>query len=197
MAGAKDLVARGRTAGVDGVICCEPEGGEICHVAKGALRLRLDFTGKMAHGAMPFQGRNPNRAVGAAIGALAELEAAVQERHGEHPHLGQVWITPTVLRAGEPVQMNVMPAGASVWVDVRTIPSVDHAALVAELDRRRRRGGARRSASRTAVDGDRRPPERRDRRGRPAGARRVGRPRRGRRRTRRASAACPAPPTAR
>ena len=64
MLGAKDLVARGRTDGVDGVICCEPEGGEICHVAKGALRLRLDFTGKMAHGAMPFQGRNPNRAVG-------------------------------------------------------------------------------------------------------------------------------------
>ena len=43
MLGAKDLVARGRTTGVDAVICCEPEGGEICHVAKGALRLRLDF----------------------------------------------------------------------------------------------------------------------------------------------------------
>jgi succinyl-diaminopimelate desuccinylase len=133
MAGAKDLVARGRAAGVDGLICCEPEGGEICHVAKGALRLRLDLTGKMAHGAMPFQGRNPNRAVGVAIGALAELEAAVQARHGEHPHLGTVWITPTVLRAGEPVQMNVMPAAASIWIDVRTIPSVDHDTLVAEL----------------------------------------------------------------
>ena len=133
MTGAKDLVARGRTDGVDAVICCEPEGGEICHVAKGALRLRLDFTGKMAHGAMPFQGRNPNRAVGATIGALAELEAAVQERHGEHPHLGHVWITPTVLRAGDAVQMNVMPAGASMWVDVRTTPSVDHPALIAEM----------------------------------------------------------------
>jgi succinyl-diaminopimelate desuccinylase len=133
MIGAKDFVARGRTDGVDAAICCEPEGGEICHVAKGALRLRLDFTGKMAHGAMPFQGRNPNRAVGAAIGALADLEAAVQERIGEHPHLGHVWITPTVLRAGEPVQMNVMPAGASVWVDVRTTPAVDHAALVTEI----------------------------------------------------------------
>ena len=74
MLGAKDFVARGRTDGVDAVICCEPEGGEICHVAKGALRLRIDLTGKMAHGAMPFQGRNPNRAVGAAIGALADLE---------------------------------------------------------------------------------------------------------------------------
>jgi len=133
MLGVKDLVARGRTAGVDGVICCEPEGGEICHVAKGALRLRLDFTGKMAHGAMPFQGRNPNRAVGRVIGALADLELAVQARFGDDPHLGHVWITPTVLRAGEPVQMNVMPAGASVWLDVRTIPSVDHAELLAEL----------------------------------------------------------------
>ncbi len=133
MAGAKDLVARGRTSGVDAVICCEPEGGEICHVAKGALRLRLDFTGKMAHGAMPFQGRNPNRALGATIGALAEYEAALQERHGEHAHLGHVWITPTVLRAGEAVQMNVMPAGASMWVDVRTTPAVDHHALIDEL----------------------------------------------------------------
>ena len=70
---------------------------------------------------------------GRAIVALAELEQALQARHGEHPHLGRVWVTPTVLRAGEPAQMNVMPADASVWVDVRTIPAVDHDELVAEL----------------------------------------------------------------
>ena len=29
--------------------------------------------------------------------------------------------------------MNVMPADATTWVDVRTIPGVDHAELVAEL----------------------------------------------------------------
>lgn len=135
MIGAKDFVARGRAEGIDGAICCEPEAGEICHVAKGALRLRIDFTGKMAHGAMPFQGRNPNRAVGATIGALAELETRLQELHGEHPHLGLTWVTPTVLRAGDPPQMNVMPAAASMWIDVRTIPSVDHPELVRELER--------------------------------------------------------------
>lgn len=133
MLGAKDFVARGRGAGVDGAICCEPEAGEICHVAKGALRLRVDFAGKMAHGAMPFQGRNPVRAVGAVLGALADLEARLQAVHGEHPHLGLTWVTPTVLRAGDPPQMNVMPASASMWIDVRTIPSVDHDDLVAEL----------------------------------------------------------------
>ncbi|MGI9031116.1 MAG: M20 family metallopeptidase [Ilumatobacteraceae bacterium] len=134
MLGAKDLVARGRTDGVDAAICCEPEGGEICHVAKGALRLRVDLGGKMAHGAMPFQGRNPNRGAAAVIEALADLEQSVQERHGEHPHLGHVWITPTVLRAGDAVQMNVMPANASVWIDVRTVPAVDHDDLLGELE---------------------------------------------------------------
>jgi succinyl-diaminopimelate desuccinylase len=133
MLGAKDFVARGHARGVDAAICCEPEGGEICPVAKGALRLRIELTGVMAHGAMPFQGRNPNRAAGRVLSALAELEEALQQRHGEHPRLGRAWITPTVLRAGEPAQMNVMPAAASIWVDVRTIPSVEHADLIAEV----------------------------------------------------------------
>ena len=133
MLGAKDFVARGRADDIDAVICCEPEGGEICPVAKGALRLRVDLTGKMAHGAMPFQGRNPNRAVGRVLGVLAEVEGSLQGRAGEHPTLGHVWITPTVLRAGEPAQMNVMPAGASVWIDVRTTPVIEHRDLLAEL----------------------------------------------------------------
>ena len=133
MLGAKDLVARGRADGVDGVICCEPEGGEICPVAKGAIRLRFDLHGKMAHGAMPFEGRNPNRGLGAAIVALAELEQELHDRHGDHPHLGRVWVTPTVVDAGDPVQMNVLPARARLWVDVRTIPGVDHDVLTDEI----------------------------------------------------------------
>ncbi|CAN5809063.1 ArgE/DapE family deacylase [soil metagenome] len=133
MLGAKHFVRQGHAESIDGAICCEPEGGEICHVAKGALRLRIDLLGAMAHGAMPFQGRNPNRAVGAVIAALADLEQDVQARHGAHEHLGQVWVTPTVLRAGDPVQMNVMPADAHLWVDVRTLPAVDHDEFVATL----------------------------------------------------------------
>src|SRR5690606_15935350 len=107
---------------VDGAICCEPEGGEICHVAKGALRLRLDFHGAMAHGAMPFEGRNPNRAVAAAIAALADLERRLHDDPGRHEHLGLTWITPTVL-----------PAGGGMWLDVRTVPAVDHDGLVASI----------------------------------------------------------------
>lgn len=158
MIGAKDFVARGRAAGIDAAVCCEPEGGEICHVAKGALRLRVDLTGKMAHGAMPFQGRNPNRAAGAVLTALAELEADLQRQHDEHPHLGRVWVTPTVLRAGDPPQMNVMPKDASIWIDVRTIPSVDHAELVARVaDLARARAGTSGVAATVEVIDDRPP----------------------------------------
>lgn len=133
MSGAKHLVASGGMDGVDGVICCEPEGGEICHVAKGALRLRVDLHGMMAHGAMPFAGRNPNRAVAAVIDALAVVERDLQEEVGDHQYLGLPWITPTVLRAGSAEQMNVMPADAAVWFDVRTVPAVHHDSLLERI----------------------------------------------------------------
>ena len=87
----------------------------------------------MAHGAMPFEGRNPNRAVAAVIAALTDLEQRLHEAHGEHEHLGRPWITPTVLRAGTPAQMNVVPGTSTLWVDVRTVPSVDHDELLASV----------------------------------------------------------------
>jgi succinyl-diaminopimelate desuccinylase len=38
-----------------------------------------------------------------------------------------------VVRSGDPAQMNVIPADATTWVDVRTIPGVDHGDLVAAV----------------------------------------------------------------
>ena len=142
MLGAKHLVASGGLAGVDGIICCEPEAGEVCNTAKGALRLRVDFPGKMAHGAMPHHGRNPNAALarflrrpGGPPGASCRASTASIRTSGTCTS------RPTVLRAGEPVQMNVMPADASVWLDVRTVPGVDHEALAHEVGERARQAG--------------------------------------------------------
>ena len=59
MLGAKHFARTPLAAEVDGVIVCEPEEGEICAVAKGAVRLRIELTGVMAHGAMPQHARNP------------------------------------------------------------------------------------------------------------------------------------------
>ncbi|MEO3867986.1 M20 family metallopeptidase [Nonomuraea sp. B12E4] len=126
MLGAHHFVSQGLTADVDGAIVAEPEAGEICAVAKGALRLRVDLTGKMAHGAMPQHGRNPIPAAGALLAGLGTLQDELQARHPAHEHLGEVYVTPTVLRAGSEEQVNVIPAVASVFVDVRTIPGVEH-----------------------------------------------------------------------
>jgi succinyl-diaminopimelate desuccinylase len=133
MLGAKHFSATALAQGVDACIVCEPEGDEVCTSAKGAVRLRVELHGAMAHGAMPQQGRNPIRAAGNLLVALAAYEDALRERHGTHEHLGPNYVTPTVLDAGSFDQINVIPAVARVAVDIRTTPGVDHAALVDEV----------------------------------------------------------------
>src|SRR5690606_38055622 len=105
MIGAHHFVSEGLAADVDGAIVAEPEAGEICAVAKGALRLRVDLTGKMAHGAMPQHGRNPIQAAGPLLVGLRALQDELQARHPAHEHLGEVYVTPTVLQAGSQEQV--------------------------------------------------------------------------------------------
>lgn len=131
MLGAKHFARSALAAsGIDGVIVCEPEGGEICAVAKGAIRLRVDLDGVMAHGAMPHQGRNPLPALGSLLMGLTELERQIAESVGSDEHLGDFYLTPTVLTAGDPGQLNVIPASASVYLDIRTVPAVAHNGLL-------------------------------------------------------------------
>ena len=132
MRGAKHFAATWRNlvgGTIDGVVVCEPEAGEVCAVAKGAVRLVLTFTGAMAHGAMPHHGRNPVPVAAQAVTALAAIEARLVARHGRHEHLGPPYLTPTALLAGDTDQINVIPAVATLGIDVRTVPGVDHRAL--------------------------------------------------------------------
>ncbi len=133
MLGAKHAVASGALDGVTGVIVCEPEGDEVCPVSKGAVRLRVDFIGQMTHGAMPERGRNPLPALGRFLGELEELQRELQSSHGVHPHLGPTYVTPTVIEAGTAVQMNTIPATASLYIDVRSVPGVDHDELLERI----------------------------------------------------------------
>jgi len=130
MSGAKAFVASGHGDGVDGVIVCEPEGGEVCTTQKGAIRLRVDAQGKMAHGAMPHEGRSPIAALALVVAVLGDFEAELQEEHGEHPHLGLPYVTPSVFSAGSMPQLNVIPRDGVLAIDVRTVPGLDHSALI-------------------------------------------------------------------
>lgn len=134
MIGVHHFVQSGGTAGVDAAIVCEPEGFEVCASQKGAVRLRIDLVGAMAHGAMPHQGRNPITAAALFVAGARDVEAALQRELGEHQHLGHAYITPTHLAAGSLPQINVLPGAALLTFDIRTIPGVDHDELLSRLE---------------------------------------------------------------
>jgi len=133
MAGVKDFVASGRAGGIDAAIICEPEEREVCIAQKGAIRVRVTSWGRMAHGAMPERGLNPIPPIAAFVQRVAGLQEELQHANGEHPYLGWDYITPTVVVANRPEQLNVIPDRALVWLDIRTIPATDHSELLAHL----------------------------------------------------------------
>lgn len=133
MAGIKAFIRNGWAEGAAGAIICEPEENAICLVQKGGIRALARFRGRMAHGAMPKSGRNPIPAAAAFVREAGALEARYVASHGRHAFLGEPSVTPTLLRAGEPAQLNVMHADAVVGLDIRTIPGQEHAAIRADL----------------------------------------------------------------
>jgi succinyl-diaminopimelate desuccinylase len=133
MLGVKGLVAQGRADGADGAIICEPEEREVCVAQKGALRLRLHSAGRIAHGAMPEEGVNALSGMVHLLAGVLELEQHVQAEEREHPLLGRPYITPTVARAplsGDASQINCLPDQCDAFLDIRSLPSMDHGVLI-------------------------------------------------------------------
>jgi len=133
MTGIKAFVRAGYAEGFAGAIICEPEENQVCLWQKGALRIWVQFQGKMAHGAMPYAGANPIPSASRFVVALGELQKALQAE-SQHEYLGLPWVTPTVFAAGAGEgQFNVIPDQVRVGIDIRTNPGQDHRALEARL----------------------------------------------------------------
>jgi len=136
MIGIKDIVARGYATGAAAAIICEPEEHEVCTAQKGALRLKLHSIGRVAHGAMPDEGVNALTPLIRLLNPIIDLQETLRAAHGQHPLLGSIYISPTVLRApigGDASQVNVLPDSADVYLDIRTIPGVNHQHIVATI----------------------------------------------------------------
>lgn len=135
MLGVLDFIERGHADHVTGAVICEPQDGFICTSQKGALRARYSVTGKMSHGAMPLAGLNTAPAVARLIDGLHQLELDAVTRPGRDKHLGWPSFTPTVIKApwAGPSQLNVMPGGAEILVDVRTVAGQSHPAIRDEM----------------------------------------------------------------
>ncbi len=135
MIGIKSFIKNGWADSVDAAIIAEPEENELCLFQKGAMRVNVNFTGVMSHGAMPYAGVNPIKAMSSFIEELKAYELSEQQRLGEHKYLGLPWITPTIVKAppeGE-AQHNVMPAQAYLALDIRTVPGQNHDDIFAKL----------------------------------------------------------------
>jgi succinyl-diaminopimelate desuccinylase len=128
-------VEQGWADNVDAAIICEPEENHLCISQKGVMWVRITFTGKMAHGAMPLAGVNSAYPTARFLMAMQELQAEQIATHGKHQFLGRPSVTPTILRSpvrGEP-QNNVMPAQTEVVLDIRLIPGQSPGEIKAKI----------------------------------------------------------------
>jgi succinyl-diaminopimelate desuccinylase len=111
------------------VVVAEPTANQPFVGHKGAFWLRARTTGVTAHGSMPDRGVN---AIYKAARALGTLEAF---RFANPPHglMGQATLNVGTIRGG--LNINSVPDEAVIDIDIRTVPTVDHRALMAELAR--------------------------------------------------------------
>lgn len=129
MLGIQHFIQNGHADDVDACLVSEPEENMLCLSMKGALRAIIRVKGKMSHGAMPLTGINPNPRMARIILAFEAYEKSLMDRFGKDEYLGWPSVTFTVVQAppeGEPAQLNVMPADARAYLDIRTIPGQDH-----------------------------------------------------------------------
>ena len=136
MLGVKALVRSGHADGAAGAVICEPEEREVCVASKGALRLRLLSFGRIAHGAMPEEGVNALAGITRLLGRVLDLQDQLQAEYGVHPLLGKPFITPTVARAplsADPTQLNCLPDLCDAFLDIRSLPAIDHETFIGRI----------------------------------------------------------------
>jgi succinyl-diaminopimelate desuccinylase len=129
MIGIKHFIRCGHADDVTACLVPEPEENNLCLSMKGAIRAVVRVRGRMAHGAMPLTGVNPNTRLARIILAFERFEAEEKRRCGVDPFLGLPSITFTVLQsppAGSPAQLNVVPGEAHGYLDIRTTLAQDH-----------------------------------------------------------------------
>jgi succinyl-diaminopimelate desuccinylase len=136
MIGIKHYIKSGHADEVTACLVPEPEENNLCISMKGAIRAIVKVHGKMAHGAMPLSGINPNTRLARIILAFEAFETEEKLRCGRDPYIGLPSITFTVVQApppGSPAQLNVMPAEAVGYVDIRTTLEQNHDTVRATL----------------------------------------------------------------
>lgn len=126
--GSRHLAGLPRLLGRAGaVVVGEPTSNYPMVGHKGSIKFHAHFQGVSAHGSMPELGDN---AIYKAARAVARLEAFDFHAHA-HPVMGGPTLNVGTFEGGSGV--NLVPDSASLGVDIRTVPGMDHAALLERL----------------------------------------------------------------
>lgn len=94
---------------------------------KGSVKFHAAFRGVSAHGSMPQLGVNAIYKAARAIAKLEEFEFCVPA----HPVMGAPTLNVGTFAGGSGV--NLVPDAATIGVDIRTVPGMDHEALLGRL----------------------------------------------------------------
>jgi succinyl-diaminopimelate desuccinylase len=94
---------------------------------KGSLKFHARFRGVSAHGSMPELGVNAIYKAGRALSKLEDFDFNARP----HPVMGKPTLNVGTFAGGSGV--NVVPDDATIGVDIRTVPGVDHGELVKRL----------------------------------------------------------------
>ena len=94
---------------------------------KGSLKFHAHFKGVSAHGSMPELGVNAIYKAANAVSLLEKFDFAVKA----HPIMGKPTLNVGIMQGGNTV--NAVPDSASFGVDIRTVPGMDHEALLSKM----------------------------------------------------------------
>ncbi len=100
------------------LVIAEPTANAVALAHKGAVRLRVEFHGRSAHGSMPEAGRSA--ILTAAKGALAL--AGLDFEQPPHALLGRPTVNVGTMHGGTAI--NMVPDHAELGVDIRTVPGL-------------------------------------------------------------------------
>ncbi|TVP43747.1 MAG: M20 family peptidase [Gemmatimonadales bacterium] len=130
--GLRHLLDGGLTA--DGVVVAEPTELAIAPASKGFLWLRVQATGRAAHGSRPDSGRDAIRQVGRVLAALDTDDLGVESgASSPHPLLGRGSLHAGTIRGG--VAASVYPASCTLVLEARLLPGQDADPVRDRLDR--------------------------------------------------------------
>lgn len=127
--GAFHLARDGVLGRAGALVVGEPTSNYPCVGHKGAFWLRVRARGVTAHGSMPEKGDNAIYKAARAVSRLEQFRFA----NPPHPLMGQATLNVGTIQGG--LNINSVPDQAVIGVDIRTVPTVSHAALLQELAR--------------------------------------------------------------